>query len=1164
MEQSFGDIVISIFNIAIIGGIALTIFMIVFQGINVLNSRGDPSAFSRAKEKIKSTLIGLGVLLLSYVLLYTINPNILNSELNIGEIEITPFTPTPAPELVKELDVYTFEEIPLGTITEELLAGVSSVDVPCYQYETRLKDAHGNIIVGNVVDQNGDGEIDEKDILLNKDLFYCIKLLTDAYNAKIGEHLATLVEELNDLMKNNCACTSCYTGRMVGAEYDNNYGHYTKTYGCSVGRDPDATYDCLLPYSYCRTCCGTTAGCPDASAIKAYDEKEEDDDNRNPFVESLYYDDDDNEYSFKQYKYDPCDKRLEITCKSQEIEQLVTGKKPDKICYLAEYDNGKKYIDPSAPLAEQGILLTINEAVGRIDEFKKYYEKRLKDLKQAKSTMKTLDKKISLAEFTKLQSEVTSYKITKAPFSSDYDISRYCKEYNKMQKVNNKIEDPKDNHPCKLLDGERNYFYDGDEATFYTSSYYDKLIPKVTEEKKCTTMEVAGDESLGIYRGEIPIGETVDMAIEWGEEAVRSITEVHYNAKEIENEAKKIYTISDNCECKNCKSGNYGWYWYGKATSCSKNYCSCNIDYTLLPCNDCVPRASYSGKIIMVGGSWYAGCGDYYKREKALDPAPTHWVCPYEKFCDIVKNIYWNKSGGFDNDYNCFKRVKDPQDAFSQTEKEKILEEVKKRENKVNNIGYLQRFDGYSGVFLQLARLNDDDIKKGAIYDSDVYKSVCPKELRKTFSDEEDSPSVVVGSFCPYNYTPVEGDGYDGSLVDCSGGIYGHIPSMSDWNCPAVGSWEWTCKGYFKELEDMKTQLTSLKEEYKDKVGDGPGEVPADALNYLSAMINKIDKYHEGPVMLYDDWDGSYPADPLWGTREGIDNLKMEIEEAIDMFNNMVAVDTNDLLNSLKDKLEDLVSDAEDLKEETGIVGIDEDNEDYSQLASPAAHGSFNWSTNQANNKLYYCNISTYPLVTRIQYCQEGISIMEEAIITFESQIVVKEDPVSLFQKAMGYISKMFNFKKEEKAEEKIKYPTYYSLAAIFDDRSCKEEYNLKAVTSRFDILEKLEESREKLGRCVKGYSAAYKDNPTEIVEIFSCTEGVNGVDGLLVLPTFPWPDKSKETWPYYNCYPYNSSELTKEEKRDCFYNPLREGTESNPGCLRFIEDYMDNYYCCN
>ena len=54
MEQSFGDIVISIFNIAIIGGIALTIFMIVFQGINVLNSRGDPSAFSRAKKKLKA------------------------------------------------------------------------------------------------------------------------------------------------------------------------------------------------------------------------------------------------------------------------------------------------------------------------------------------------------------------------------------------------------------------------------------------------------------------------------------------------------------------------------------------------------------------------------------------------------------------------------------------------------------------------------------------------------------------------------------------------------------------------------------------------------------------------------------------------------------------------------------------------------------------------------------------------------------------------------------------------------------------------------------------------------------------------------------------------------------------------------------------------------
>jgi hypothetical protein len=185
--------------------------MIVFQGINVLNSRGDPSAFSRAKEKIKNILIGLGVLLLSYVLLMTINPGIFNLDFELGEFEgFSGFNYEPP---AKELNIYTFEEIPIGTIIEELLAGVSSVVTPCYKYDTS----------GNIVDQNGDDEIDERDILLNKDIFYCIGLLTDAYTAKVENHLRPLIEELDNLME-ECRCDRCYTGRYAGAPKNNHYG----------------------------------------------------------------------------------------------------------------------------------------------------------------------------------------------------------------------------------------------------------------------------------------------------------------------------------------------------------------------------------------------------------------------------------------------------------------------------------------------------------------------------------------------------------------------------------------------------------------------------------------------------------------------------------------------------------------------------------------------------------------------------------------------------------------------------------------------------------------------------------------------------------------------------------------------------------------------------
>jgi hypothetical protein len=345
MIENLEDIVLRIFNIAIIGGITLTIFMIVFQGINVLNSRGDPSAFSKAKEKIKNTLIGLGVLLLSYVLLTTINPGIFNLDLNIGEINITPspiFTSPPAP--VKELDVYTFEEIPIGTITEELLAGISSVDVPCYQYETALKDASENIIVGNVVDQNKDGKIDEKDILLNKDLFYCMKLLTDAYKAKVSVHLSSLVNDLNQLMS-NCNCNRCYTGRYVGDEHPSNHGAYGSYTGtctrCSCSENGSCSCStsyptCRNPYwwSYCPNCCGNAQGCPQAQPNSSGSIT-------NPIEQTIG--------DFEQYKYDPCPNRLEIQCKSEEINWLITGEKPREICFT------ENFIEETAP--ELPILL---------------------------------------------------------------------------------------------------------------------------------------------------------------------------------------------------------------------------------------------------------------------------------------------------------------------------------------------------------------------------------------------------------------------------------------------------------------------------------------------------------------------------------------------------------------------------------------------------------------------------------------------------------------------------------------------------------------------------------------------------------------------------------------------------------------------------------------
>ncbi|MDD3386696.1 MAG: hypothetical protein PHX92_02090, partial [Candidatus Pacebacteria bacterium] len=115
------------------------------------------------------------------------------------------------------------------------------------------------------------------------------------------------------------------------------------------------------------------------------------------------------------------------------------------------------------------------------------------------------------------------------------------------------------------------------------------------------------------------------------------------------------------------------------------------------------------------------------------------------------------------------------------------------------------------------------------------------------------------------------------------------------------------------------------------------------------------------------------------------------------------------------------------------------------------------------------------------------------------------------------------------------------------------------------NLLQVLKYSREKLTGCVKGYGASYKNNPTEIVKVFSCLEGIIEED-LIILPEFPYPAKNDDLGyedPYNNCYPLNSDKLTEEQRKICYYNPLREGDSSNPGCLLVTQEYMDNYYCC-
>ncbi|MFC1663533.1 hypothetical protein ACFL0A_00140 [Patescibacteria group bacterium] len=66
-----------LFNFALmIGGLA-AFFMLILGGFRYLTSTGNPTATSDAKDRITSAILGLLLLLASYLLLQVINPDIL-------------------------------------------------------------------------------------------------------------------------------------------------------------------------------------------------------------------------------------------------------------------------------------------------------------------------------------------------------------------------------------------------------------------------------------------------------------------------------------------------------------------------------------------------------------------------------------------------------------------------------------------------------------------------------------------------------------------------------------------------------------------------------------------------------------------------------------------------------------------------------------------------------------------------------------------------------------------------------------------------------------------------------------------------------------------------------------------------------------------------------
>ncbi|MBM3251034.1 MAG: hypothetical protein FJZ07_02260, partial [Candidatus Nealsonbacteria bacterium] len=108
-----------IFNYAIIISGLIAFGALVWAGMLYLSSTGDPSKIKEARERILSAVVGLVILLSSYLILVTVNPELVIFNLSLLPLITAPEVKPPPPMVITEGASLIVEEIPVGQMAEK-------------------------------------------------------------------------------------------------------------------------------------------------------------------------------------------------------------------------------------------------------------------------------------------------------------------------------------------------------------------------------------------------------------------------------------------------------------------------------------------------------------------------------------------------------------------------------------------------------------------------------------------------------------------------------------------------------------------------------------------------------------------------------------------------------------------------------------------------------------------------------------------------------------------------------------------------------------------------------------------------------------------------------------------------------------------------------------
>ncbi|MBI2609780.1 hypothetical protein HYW53_01215 [Candidatus Giovannonibacteria bacterium] len=135
-----------LFPLGLSAAAILAVLMIVIGGIQMMGSFGNVALRTQAKEKIYSALFGLAIAVLSFLILYTINPQLLKMQISVPALQIT--------ELNKFESGGNVEQYQTGGPEAKICTGDTCQDVK-YNCLAVYKGGYNPVVAGPYIGVNG-------------------------------------------------------------------------------------------------------------------------------------------------------------------------------------------------------------------------------------------------------------------------------------------------------------------------------------------------------------------------------------------------------------------------------------------------------------------------------------------------------------------------------------------------------------------------------------------------------------------------------------------------------------------------------------------------------------------------------------------------------------------------------------------------------------------------------------------------------------------------------------------------------------------------------------------------------------------------------------------------------------------------------------------------